>query len=84
MILWFQGSFTDRDVLVVKPEGGEIVHTDIYEDNNNSQISTGSYTLSATGDLTGVIEIVSRGSQFGNNNLENEQPIERDITYKSY
>jgi hypothetical protein len=44
-------------VLVVKPEGGEIVHTDIYEDNNNSQISKGSYTLSATGDLTGVIEI---------------------------
>jgi hypothetical protein len=42
MILWFQGSFTDdRDVLVVKPEGGEIVHTDIYEDNNNSQISNG-------------------------------------------
>jgi hypothetical protein len=47
MILWFQGSFTDdRDVLVVKPEGGEIVHTDIYEDNNNSQISTGSYFIS--------------------------------------
>jgi transglutaminase-like putative cysteine protease len=82
----FQGSFTDdRDVLVVKPEGGEIVHTDIYEDNNNSQISTGSYALSATGDLTGVIEIVSRGSQFVNKaTLENEQPVERDNHYKSY
>lgn len=82
----FQGSFTDdRDVLVVKPEGGEIVHTDIYEDNNNSQISTGSYALSAIGDLTGVIEIVSRGSQFVNKaTLENEQPVERDNHYKSY
>ena len=82
----FQGSFTDdRDVLVVKPEGGEIVHTDIYEDNNNSQISKGSYTLSATGDLTGVIEIVSRGSQFVNKaSLENQQPVERDNHYKSY
>lgn len=82
----FQGNFTDdRDVLVVKPDGGEIVHTAIYDDKNNSQVSTGSYSLSASGDLTGTIAIVSRGSQFVTKaSLENEQPIERDNHYKSY
>lgn len=82
----FQGNFTDdRDVLVVKPDGGEIVHTAIYDDRNNSQVSTGSYSLSARGDLTGTIAIVSRGSQFVTKaSLENEQPIERDNHYKSY
>jgi transglutaminase-like putative cysteine protease len=82
----FQGNFTDdRDVLVVKPEGGEIVHTNIYDDKNNSQVSTGSYALSASGDLTGTITIVSRGSQFVTKaSIENEQPIERDSHYKSY
>jgi transglutaminase-like putative cysteine protease len=82
----FQGNFTDdRDVLVVKPDGGEIVHTAIYDDRNNSQVSTGSYSLSTSGDLTGTIAIVSRGSQFVTKaSLENEQPIERDNHYKSY
>ncbi|MFT5253480.1 MAG: transglutaminase-like putative cysteine protease [Flavobacteriales bacterium] len=82
----FQGNFTDdRDVLVVKPEGGEIVHTNIYDDKNNSQVSTGSYALSASGDLTGTITIVSRGSQFVTKaSIENEQPIERDNHYKLY
>jgi hypothetical protein len=38
------------------------VHT-VYDDKNNSPVSKGSY-LSAIGDLTGTIAIVSRGSQF--------------------
>ena len=82
----FQGSFTDdRDVLVIKPEGGEIVHTDVYDDNSNSQVSTGKYTISASGDLVGAIAILSRGSQFVNKaTLENGQPLDRDNHYKSY
>ena len=82
----FQGSFTDdRDVLVVKPDGGEIVHTDVYDDNTNSQVSTGKYAISASGDLMGTIAIVSRGSQFVNKaTLENDQPLERDNHYKGY
>ena len=81
----FQGSFTDdRDVLVVKPGGGEIVHTDIYE-GNNTQFSTGSYTLSTSGDLNGNIAIVSRGSQFVSKaSLANTHPTEQDNHYKSY
>ena len=81
----FQGSFTDdRDVLVVKPGGGEIVHTDIYE-GNNTQFSTGSYTLSTSGDLNGNIVIVSRGSQFVSKaSLANTHPTEQDNHYKSY
>ena len=59
----FQGTFTDdRDVLVIKPDGGQIVHTQKYIDKYNSQISSGNYSLAANGDLAGKIEIVSKGS----------------------
>ena len=82
----FQGTFTDdRDVLVIKPEGGEIVHTQKYIDKYNSQISSGNYSLNANGDLSGKIEIVSRGSQYSQKEpLENLQPLEKDEHYKQY
>ena len=35
----YQANFTDdRDVLVIKPEGGEIIRTKNYENKDNSQI----------------------------------------------
>jgi hypothetical protein len=46
MILLLPGTFTDdRNVLVIKPEGGEIVRTK-YEDKHNTQSSSGTYSLS--------------------------------------
>ena len=58
----YQGTFTDdRNVLIMKPEGGEIVRTKIYEDKDNTQMSKGKYSLSQTGDFSGKIVIVSEG-----------------------
>ena len=38
----YQANFTDdRNVVVIKPEGGEIIRTKIYENKDNSQISKG-------------------------------------------
>lgn len=82
----YQGTFTDdRDVLVVKPEGGEIVHTKIYEDADNLQVSKGGYSISENGDFSGKIGIVSEGSQY-NQKFNNDKlsPTEMETFYKDY
>ena len=82
----YQGAFTDdRDVLIMKPEGGEIVRTKIYEDINNTQISKGKFSLSQTGDFLGKIIIVSEGSQYNKKSaIENFQPTDKEAHYKKY
>lgn len=82
----YQGTFTDdRNVLVIKPEGGEIVRTKLYEDSGNTQISSGTYSLSKEGDFSGKITIVSEGSQYNQKAvLENLPPTEREAHYKKY
>lgn len=82
----YQGTFTDdRDVLVVKPEGGEIVHTKIYEDLDNLQTSKGTYSIAENGDFSGKIGIVSEGSQY-NQKFHNDKlsPTEMEAFYKDY
>jgi transglutaminase-like putative cysteine protease len=82
----YQANFTDdRNVVVIKPEGGEIIRTKIYENKDNSQISKGNYSVSATGDFSGEISIVSEGSQYNQKALiENLQPADKDAHYKRY
>jgi rRNA maturation protein Nop10 len=82
----YQGTFTDdRTVLVVKPSGGEIVRTKVYEDEGNSQVDTGTYTLSEKGDLSGKITIVSQGSQYSSKApILNWNPIDKESHYKEY
>jgi hypothetical protein len=42
----YQANFTDdRNVVVIKPEGGEIVRTKNYEAKDNTQISKGNYSI---------------------------------------
>lgn len=82
----YQGVFTDdRDVLVVKPEGGEIVRTKIYEDKGNTQIGKGTYTINESGDFSGVLKIDSQGSQYAAKaRVETLQPKEKEEHYKEY
>ena len=82
----YQGTFTDdRDVLVVKPEGGEIVRTKIYEDKGNTQIGKGTYTVNENGDFSGVLKIDSQGSQYdAKSRVETLQPNEKEKHYKEY
>ncbi|MFT3795158.1 DUF3857 domain-containing protein [Flavobacterium sp.] len=81
-----QAKFTDdRDVLVVKPEGGEIVRTKVYNAKINSQISEGSYAVSQTGKLFGKVSIASEGAQYVDKyGLENDLPTEMESHYKDY
>lgn len=82
----YQGTFTDdRNVLVVKPDGGEIVRTKVYSDIENSQISKGSFSLSENGDLLGSVAIVSEGSQYSRKfGIEKMSPLDKETYYKEY
>lgn len=62
----FIAGFTDdRDVLVVKPEGGEIVHTKKYKPSDNFQVLSGSYEIDSDGNATAKVHIESGGLQYG-------------------
>ena len=82
----YQANFTDdREVIVMKPEGGEIIRTKNYENKDNAQISEGKYSLSENGDFSGKIAIVSEGSQYGLKfHLETLSPSEKEKYYKEY
>ncbi|MEN2402372.1 DUF3857 domain-containing protein [Flavobacterium sp. MC2016-06] len=82
----YQGTFTDdRDVLVVKPEGGEIVRTQIYNDKANAQNDKGIYTIDENGNFSGSILITSEGSQYSKKfGIEHLQPTEKETHYKEY
>ena len=82
----YQGTFTDdRDVLVVKSDGGEIIRTKIYEDKDNTQISHGSYVISPTGDFSGKISILSSGTQYNKKSqIPSVLPHQKESYYKEY
>ena len=82
----YQANFTDdRDVLIVKPDGGEIIRTKNYENKDNSQISKGDYSIDENGDFSGKIAIVSEGSQYGQKfHLETTPPTEKEKYNKEY
>ena len=79
----FQGDFTDdRDVLVIKPEGGEIVKTKTYTEIDNLQVVNGSYQIAENGDLKGKIKIVSKGLQYDNE--FGKERLSRENQIKNY
>lgn len=82
----YQGKFTDnRRALVVTPEGGRIVKTSNYEDKANAQFTTGNYAVSTEGDLSGSIQIVSKGTQYDDVYENERMPADsKDKFYKEY
>jgi transglutaminase-like putative cysteine protease len=82
----YQANFTDdRDVLVVKPDGGEIVRTKKYDNKDNSQVDKGGYSISENGDFSGKITMVSQGSQYGQKvRVEKMLPTEKERYYKDF
>lgn len=81
----FQGDFTDdRMALLVKPEGGELVRTHVYDVKQNTQASQGSYIIAADGALTGAVKILSKGTQYDSKYLlASKSPEDVDKYYKS-
>lgn len=82
----YQANFTDnRKVIVIKPDGGEIIRTKIYEPKHNTQFSKGNYSLDENGVFSGKVNIISEGSQYGlKQQIEKLQPTEKEAHYKKY
>ena len=81
----YQGTFTDdRDVLVIKPEGGEIRHTNIQNEKNSFQKTVAQYKIRDDGSIKGHVEINSAGIQY-DQHYDLEKKPERAINkyYKS-
>jgi len=82
----FIGDFTDdRKVLIMKPEGGELVKTKSYIDKENYQKTEAIYTISKEGGIAGDITINTKGIQYDNRfyleDRKNEDIIKH---YKQY
>lgn len=75
----FVGDFTDnRKALVIKPEGGEIVQTVAYVNEDNYQLTKAEYTLTNEGGISGDAEIKTEGTQY-DNRFKLEAKTEDDI-----
>lgn len=82
----FTAGFTDdRDVLLITPEGGKIVHTKVYEPKDSQQITTANISLSDNGSFEAYVEINSTGIQYASHQtIEAKSPREQKLAYKNY
>ncbi|MEC8830909.1 MAG: DUF3857 domain-containing protein, partial [Bacteroidota bacterium] len=80
------GTFTDnRNVLKVTPQGGELVRTKKYRDEDNYQFTAAEFKVGIDKKISGKVKIVSKGTQYDNkywraNNTRSEQ----EEFYKGY
>ncbi|MNQ15663.1 hypothetical protein D3C85_286370 [compost metagenome] len=82
----YQANFIDdRNVIVIKPDGAEVIKTKNYESSENTQKSKGFYNIDQNGAFSGKIVMVSQGSQYGSKErVLRFQPEEKERHYKSY
>ncbi len=67
----YQGNFTgDRDALIVTEEGGKIIHTTVYEKEDNTQTRVAQVTLDENGQGKAKIQTKFRGLQYENDGLD--------------
>jgi len=82
----FTAGFTDdRDVLLVKPEGGEIVHTKVYGADDSVQVTKASINLDDTGGFVADVNITTTGFQYNiHEGVENKTEKDKQLHYKEY
>ncbi len=82
----FVGDFTDdRKALVVTPNGGEIVKTVAYLNEQNSQLTKATYMLTSQGSISGEASIATQGVQYDNRfRLETQNREDVIDHYKEY
>lgn len=75
----YLGSFTgDRDVLMITPAGGKIIHTPVYNESTNTLHRTAKVVVNALGNATAQINTVYRAIQSENMAwLKNQKPVQQ-------
>ncbi len=79
-------NFTDdRDALVIKPDGGEIVHTTVYEDADNILNTKSVIELDEIGNIVADVNLESFGTQYGfHEQIQHKTHKEQELYYKNY
>lgn len=82
----FTAGFTDdRDVLLVTPEGGEIVHTKVYSADESVQLTKADVVLDDMGNFTADVSVKTTGYQYGlHEGMETKPLREQKLHYKEY
>ncbi|MBW1294312.1 DUF3857 domain-containing protein [Aquimarina litoralis] len=82
----FIGDFTDdRNVLVLKPEGGEIKRTKKYSPEENTLHTTATISLLADASIKAEVVSISKGLQYDWRYLTKLEPIkDQKLYYKEY
>jgi len=82
----YQGRFTDdRYALLIKPEKGELIKTNEYNEKVSSQLLKGNYLINQEGNLSGNVIIKSKGIQYDDKfRLESLSKEKIDEHYKDY
>lgn len=82
----YLGDFTsNRNALIIKPNGSEIVKTSEYKIENNTQFTKSKITVLDNGTISGTAEIVSKNIQYNNvSHIENRSLKEQTDYYKSH
>jgi len=82
----FSAGFTDdRNVLLVKPEGGEIVRTKKYGIDDSVKKTTATVIMDVSGGFNANIDITTTGYLYGlHDGIENKTPRDQQLYYKEY
>ena len=76
---------SNRNALIFKPEGAEVVKTNFYKTEDNKQITKSKFFVLEDGSILGNAEIVSMLTQYDNvNHLELRSPKEKIDYYKNH
>lgn len=78
----YVGSFTDdRKALIIKPDGGELIRTTAYLNEDNYQHIDASYAINEEGGIVGEAKIKTKGVQYYEHFRLNQGPREDVIKY---
>ncbi len=82
----FLGDFTDdRDVLLVTSNGGEIVHTTVYKDQDNQKETHSEINIDEHGNVDAQVQITTCGIQYDQrSSLERLSRKDHDRHYKDH
>lgn len=82
----FIANFTDdREALLITPEGGKIVHTTIYDTDDNLQLTNANVKLLADGSITGEVSIKTYGYQYAlHEGIQNKPLRDQELYFKDY
>lgn len=79
------GFTDDRDVLLVKPEGGEIVHTKVYDADESLQQTNATVSINEDGSISAQVIIETKGYQYTiHEGLERKELRDQQLHYNNY